>query len=188
MAKLIVAFSDRQLTSRVSHALEAEGLSVFRACCTGNAVMQAFNICQDGVLICGTHFADRTADMLAWDLGKRVLILVVGRAEQLELCEHPDLHRLQAPFSKQELTARVNDLLREHANRLPHRSEQERRLIEEAKGILMREFGLTEKEAHQSMQKESMRCGIKMIEGARRIVEAHTAKEAARQGGCGPQA
>lgn len=170
MAKLIVAFRDRQLTRRISHALETEGLEVFRACCTGNEVMRAFNICQDGILVCGTHFADRTVDTLAWDLGKRVLILAVGRAEQLELCEHPAIHRLQAPFSKRELAACVNALLREHYSRLPHRSEQEKTLIEAAKKILMQEFGLTEKQAHQSLQKESMRHGMKMVEGARRII------------------
>lgn len=176
MAKIIVAFSDKRMARQISEALEKAGYEVFRSCSTGNEVMRAFNICQDGLLICGARFQDRTADALAWDLGRRAVILVVGRPEQIETCEHPDAYSLQIPFSRQELTATVNLMLQMHYKRLPHRSVSERDLIDRAKEILMRKHGISEKEAHQLLQKESMRSGVKMLESARKILD-HEAGE-----------
>ena len=170
MAKIIVAFSDRQLARQISQGLEAAGAEVFRVCATGGEVMRAFALCQDGVLVCGTRFPDGTADALAWDLGKRALVLAVGKAEQIELCEHPDLFTLKTPFSLRELTASVNMLVQLHYKRLPHRAGAEKGLVDQAKEKLMREKGMTEAEAHQYLQKESMRRGVKMTDSARDVV------------------
>ena len=74
MAKIITAFGDRQIARQIAGALEASGLSVFRVCVTGNEVMRAFNQCNDGILVCGTSFADRTVDSLCEDLGERALV------------------------------------------------------------------------------------------------------------------
>ena len=74
MAKIITAFRDRQTARQIAAALEASGLSVFRVCATGNEVMRAFNQCSDGILVCGTAFADRTVDSLCEDLGERALV------------------------------------------------------------------------------------------------------------------
>jgi AmiR/NasT family two-component response regulator len=174
MAKIVVAFRDKQVTRQISETLEAAGYEVFRTCSTGNEVMRAFGICQDGLLICGARFQDRTADALAWDLGKRAVILVIGRADQAEACEHPDIYFLKTPFYKHELTATVNVMLQMHYKRLPHRSVSERDLIDRAKEILMRRCGMTEKEAHQFLQKESMRRGVKMLDSAQKILESET--------------
>lgn len=174
MAKIVVAFSDRQLARQISQGLEASGFEVFRVCSTGSEVMRAFAVCQDGVLICGTRFPDRTADALAWDLEKRALVLVVGKGEQLALCEHPEIYTLRAPFSMRELAASVNMLLQMHSKRLPRRSGIEKSLVDQAKEKLMRERGLTEPEAHQLLQRESMRRGVKMTDSAHRILDEET--------------
>ena len=171
MAKMMVAFADRQIACQVAQGLEAAGLEVFRTCVTGNEVMRAFNLCEDGVLICGTRFPDRTADQLAWDLGGRALILVVGRAEQLENCEHPAVYTVQTPFSMRELAASVQMLLQIHYKHLPHRTGSDKEQIEQAKAALMRERGLTEPAAHQWLQKESMRSGETMLRCAQRILK-----------------
>ena len=89
MAKIITAFRDRQTARQIAAALEASGLSVFRVCATGNEVMRAFNQCSDGILVCGTAFADRTVDSLCEDLGERAL--VTKPLEQAILEKRPDL-------------------------------------------------------------------------------------------------
>lgn len=170
MAKIITAFRDRQTARQIAAALEASGLSVFRVCATGNEVMRAFNQCSDGILICGTAFADRTVDSLCEDLGERALVLAVGRPEHLDNCEYPALFRLASPFSRSELIASVNMLAQLHAQRLPRRSGEERALVERAKQKLMDEQHITEEQAHRLLQSESMRRGVKMTESARRVL------------------
>ena len=117
MAKIITAFRDRQTARQIAAALEASGLSVFRVCATGNEVMRAFNQCSDGILVCGTAFADRTVDSLCEDLGERALVLAVGRPENLDNCECPALFRLTSPFSRSELIASVNMLAQRRGSR-----------------------------------------------------------------------
>lgn len=171
MAKIMVAFADKQIARQIAQGLETAGIEVFRACATGSEVMRAFNLCGDGVLICGTRFPDRTADQLAYDLGERALILVVGKAEQLERCEHPGVYTLQAPFSMRELAASVQLLMQMHYKLLPHRKSDEKAIIDRAKAQLMREQGLTEPEAHTWLQKESMRRGESMTRCAQGILK-----------------
>ena len=97
MARIIVAFPDREAARKISAALEGAGYQIFRVCGTGNEVMRTFNQVQDGILVCAPRFPDRTADDLAEDLDGHVLILVIGRPEQLQLVEHPSIFRLRLP-------------------------------------------------------------------------------------------
>ena len=77
MAKIIVAFSEEAQVEKIAGALEESGIAVYRRCRTGNEALRALSICQDGVVVSGTKFADRTADELAEDMGDRALMLAV---------------------------------------------------------------------------------------------------------------
>ena len=132
--------------------------------------MRALNLCQDGVLICGAVLRDRTADGIAEDAGERMLTLVAARPERLALCENVNLFRLPWPFGRAELVSAVRMLLQLHDMRKPSRDEDERELIERAKGRLMEERGLSEDQAHRLLQRASMNLGIRLTEAARRIL------------------
>ena len=174
MAKIIVAFADPKKCEQIASVLDGCGLQVFRKCATGNEVMRAFDACHDGILVCGTRFPDRTVDELAYDLGDQVLMLVLGKPDQLERCEHNALFRLPVPFTRGELSSAVNMLVQLHYMRMPRRSPEEKKLIEEAKALLIEGSGYTEQQAHQALQRMSMRLGIKMTESARRILNGES--------------
>ena len=133
MANLIVAFPDRQTNHNVCAMLESGGFDVTRTCATGNEVMRAFNLMQDGVLICAARFPDRTADTLAGDLEGRAMMLVVARPAQLELCEHPAIFKLQAPVSRMALNASVSLMLQLFDKRKPRRGRAEEAVVQAAK-------------------------------------------------------
>ena len=171
MARIIVGFSDKRLSRPFAEALESAGLNVLRICASGNEVLRAFGLCQDGILVCGARFADRTADQLIGDLGERALALVVARPEQLAVCEHPDAFKLSLPVTRSELIATVNVLVQLHARRMPRRDEAEKPVIEQAKRYLMESLGMTEPQAHQAVQRTSMRLGLKLADCARGIAE-----------------
>lgn len=174
MAKIIVAFADPKKCEQIAAVLEASGTQVFRNCTSGSDVMRAFDACHDGILVCGTRFRDRTVDELCYDLGEQALVLALGKPEQLESCEHRSLFRLRAPFSRGELTSAVSMLVQLHYMRMPRRSPEEKKLIEAAKALLMSGGGYTEQQAHQALQRMSMRLGIKMTESARRILNGES--------------
>jgi response regulator NasT len=59
---------------------------------------------------------------------------------------------------------------RKRKNQPKERSEEERQVLEQAKGILMERNGLSEEEAHRYMQKRSMDNGTGLVETAEMIV------------------
>ena len=170
MARIIVAFPDPEAARKISAALEGAGYQIFRVCGTGNEVMRAFTLCQDGILICGTRFSDRTADSLAWDLGDQAVILVVARPDQLETCEHPKIFRRPLPVSRTELISAVDMLLQMHEHRMPRRDKEEKELIRRAKEKLRETQGLSEPEAHRLLQKAAMRRGLRLTQCAEKIL------------------
>lgn len=169
MAKIIVGFSNRQALAKISAALERNGFTVLRQCLTGNEVMRAFSMCQDGILVCGARFPDRMADQIAEDLGENALMLIADRPEKLEMCDNPDASRLPMPFSTAELVNAVQALVELHDARMPRRSESERAEVERAKAELMRRMNLSEGEAHRYMQRKSMSMNMRMVDYARMI-------------------
>jgi len=73
----------------------------------------------------------------------------------------------------------ILDLMREQTARLQRADEaltaaraslNEKRILDRAKGLLSREFGLTESAAHDRLQRAAMSSGLSMIEVARQIV------------------
>ena len=176
MVKIIVAFGDAQSRAKLASALEGAGLPVFRRCATGDEVLLTLNDCQDGVVICGAKLPDRTATELLDDIGPRALMLVVARPEALRFVDNPNAFQLSAPFTSSELGGAVNMLLQLYQMRFPKRSHDEKELIKQAKACLMAQRGLTEAQAHQALQRASMRERIKMADCARRVLQEGNAQ------------
>ena len=171
MAKIIITFAEEEQRVRIAEALEKSGIRVSRRCSTGAEALRAMNQLHDGVLVCGARLPDRTADELVRDLGEQALALVVAKPEALALCEARQAFKLPLPATRGELASAVRMLLQLHVMRMPRRSEDERALVERAKRRLMDERGLSEAQAHQALQKLSMKLGIRMAESARRLIE-----------------
>lgn len=173
MVKLIVAFPDDDHCARISSALEDAGFSAFRLCTSGSGVKRALNQCHDGIVICAARLPDCTADELAWDLHDCAMMLVVGRPQQLELCEYPQLFRLPLPFSKGELTSAVRMLIQFYQMKLPKRDSEEKQRIALAKEKLMQMEKMTEPEAHHALQQLAMSRGMRMADAARSLLEQY---------------
>lgn len=173
MVKIIVAFSNGEKCAQYAAVLEGAGIPVFRKCTSASEVKRTINLCGDGIILSSCRLPDSTIDALAWDLGKQALLMVVGRPDQLELCEHPDIFRLCAPCSKGELTSAVNMLIQLHHMRQPRRSEDEKRIIGMAKQYLMEKYAMTEPEAHHFLQKGAMDKGLKLAAFAQKLIETN---------------
>ena len=171
MVKIIVAFSSGDQCALFASLLEEAGFAIYRQCTSGSEVRRAINQCHDGIVVCSTRLPDCTADELAWDLQDRAMMLVVGRPQQLELCEYSQLFRLSSPFSKGELTSALNMLTQFYQMKLPRRSPQEKQLIASAKEKLMQLEDMTEPEAHHVLQQLSMAKGIRLADAARSLLE-----------------
>ena len=89
MTNVIVAFATEEQCARCASALEAGGIPVSLRCTSFGGVRRAFDLYDEGVLVCACRLPDGTADDLAWDLGERAIVVAVGKAAQLETCGYP---------------------------------------------------------------------------------------------------
>ena len=129
-------------------------------------------------VICGFRLRDMTADVLAADLRGLAAVMAVTKASYLELCGGENLFKLPVPASRAEFIATLNLMLDFEAAHLRHpasgRREEERRVIRQAKELLMDVNRMTEEEAHRFLQKRSMERGIWMAVAARWVIDSYT--------------
>ena len=171
MIRIIVAFPTDALCNKYSSVLEAARIPVFRCCTSAGEVKRAIHQYGGGIVFSACRLPDSTVDALAEDLGQQALIIAGGRAEQLQMCESPDLFRLPFPCSIGELTSAIQMLIQFYQMQLPRRTVQERKRIDQAKECLMQKFAMTEPEAHHYLQKGAMNKGMKLADFATKLLE-----------------
>ena len=109
-------------------------------------------------------------DELLWDYGETIQILLIAKPSSLEYGESPDVFRLPLPASGQAVIGAVEMLSQLHRMKLPRRTGESRDLVERAKAVLMKQKGLSEPEAHRTMQQYAMNHGMKMADFAAQIL------------------
>lgn len=170
MAKITIAFAERKFADAVAEILSGNGFELFRICTSADEVIRAFHTCEDGILVTGYRLKDRTAKELLEDLGDTAEVLILGTHEQLERINAAEAFKLQLPLKKEALLSAVEILAQLHYRNMPHRSEEDSKVVEQAKEVLMKR-GMSEHEAHKFLQKTSMRFGLRMEQTAKRILE-----------------
>ena len=177
MARIVVASQSEDSRSKLFRLLTSSGYQVFRSCSSGSELRRALSESEDCVVVMIGFMTDCKPDELLWDYGKSIQILLIGRQPVLDNCEAPEVFRLVLPASGQAVLGAVEMLSQLHRMQLPKRTGQSRDVVERAKALLMKQKGMTEPEAHRSMQQYAMNHGMKMAEFAARILESSSGTE-----------
>ena len=170
MKRIIIAASADTSREHLSRILASAGYEVFRLCASGGDVRRAVTEAGDCLVILYGPMPDCLVDDLAWDIQPDAQILLLARPMLLARCDFPRLFKLEAPCPGSALTAAVDMLSQMHSMQLPKRRGKDKELVEQAKAILMKQYDLTEPEAHRRMQQYAMNHGIKMSEYAEEIL------------------
>lgn len=171
MNQILVAFVGVKTRQRMTEILESSGIPVALSCGSGAEVLGRAGGMTGGVVLCGHELYDMMADELFEDLPKGFSMLMLATDAQLTDCEHKEITRLEAPVERSALVDAVQSLLRRmEPVQPPRRSEEDRRLIQQAKAVLMELGSMTEEQAHRFLQKRSMDAGAKMVQTARQIL------------------
>ena len=173
MNRIIVAFESESVSRRVCELLAAASIQVRSIHRSGAEVVRAIQYMGGGIVLCGAKLPDTTADNLYDDLDGTAYILVIGKPEQLEICENRNLFHLPLPINRYDLAASVRMLqqLEEMSLQRPRRTRAEEDAIQRAKSVLQNRMGMSETLAHRSLQKKSMDAGIRIADMAQRILE-----------------
>lgn len=174
MEKIIVAFENDMTCRRISEMLESSGTAMCICVHSCGEVRRMINKARINIVVCGYKLPDGSAEQLFEDIPQTCTVLVVAPQSQLE-CLPEEIFRLPAPISRGSLIASIQ-MLFQMSRRLsqfikPHRSDEDQKIVEEAKHLLMDRHGMTEEQAHRFIQKRSMDSGAKMVQTARLILD-----------------
>ena len=167
MARIVIAGTWEASRTQLSRLLASSGYSIYRSCASGGELRRTLTECEDGIVI----FSGMQPDDITADFGSSFQFLLIGRPETLSTCESPQVFKLAYPCSGSAVIGAVEMLAQLHYMRLPHRSGEDRQIVEQAKLLLMRTCDIDEPEAHRRMQQYAMRHGIKMTDYAQLLLQ-----------------
>jgi two-component system, response regulator PdtaR len=196
---VIVAFSDPGAAGKIKSLLAGRGLPVRGVCQTGSQVLQMAAECEGGgVIACPLAFSDMTAREVMSLLPDSFDMLVLITARQQGMIGGSGIFPMTLPADGAMIADGIRQLLETRQIRAalageasqPHRPDslpsdryksaeadpghergtEERKIIEQAKYLLMNRKQISEAEAHRYLQKKSMASGVRMVDLARRII------------------
>ena len=172
---VIVAFEGDGNRAKIKEILESEGEFSCLMCRSAAEVKRAAHKQYQCIIVCGFKLADGTCEDLFHDLPAGCFMLMVAPQDRLELSETEGIFKLQSPIRRGELLASVR-MLAQFQRYVPRekgparRGEEERKLIAQAKAVLMDRHGMTEEQAHRFLQTQSMDNGAKLTDTAKLVL------------------
>ncbi|GHU42937.1 hypothetical protein FACS1894111_07680 [Clostridia bacterium] len=177
MSSIIVAFSNMENAKNIKNILTKNGFRVNGVSITAAHALGTANELGDGILVCGTKLRDMGYQELYQNLPEHFEMLLLAKPEQCDERGGERMLCLSMPLKAHELLHTVSMMAdsiarkKKRRNSKPRqRSEEEQKLIREAKELLMETNLLTEAQAHSYIQKRSMESGSTLTETAQRVL------------------
>ncbi len=175
MLSIIVAFPKLDDANKIKNILVKNGYEVALSC---NNAAQIINMCSkldEGMIICGYKLADMIYTELFGYLPAGFSMILLASAKKLADCYEPDIVKVAMPLKINELVKSIDSVYHAYKrqkkfNRPKERTEEEKKIIDDAKTLLICSHGMTEEEAHRYIQKISMDSGNSMVETAEMIL------------------
>ncbi len=174
---IIIAFPKIEQAKSVRSILVKSGYTVDAVCCSGAQALRAANELDSGMIICTCRLPDLVYQELYEYLTPRYEMLLIGSGSQVEECTQTTITTLCTPLKVHELLEAVAQIARRYAEKKKQRRKQpksrsaeERKVIAQAKMLLMEREHLEEAQAHRYLQKRSMENGTGLAETARMIL------------------
>ena len=148
MSNIIVVFPKRENAVNIRNSLVRAGIEVSAVCLTGAKVLQYADNWNDGIVVCGYRFQDMQYTDLRESLPDTFDMLLVASADKW----------------MDGLPDGVVGLP------LPIKDDSQRKIIDQAKALLIERNNMSEEEAHRYLQKSSMESGTNMLETAQMVL------------------
>lgn len=177
MVNIIVAFPKAENAEGIKRILLRSGYPVDAVATTGAQALQFANSLKGGILICNYRFVDMMYTELYEYLPPSFQMLLVASPDVCSDRQIADLMCLAMPLKVHELVQTLEMISYSIARKRKkermqpkQRSEEEQKLLNGAKDLLMERNNMTEEEAHRYIQKRSMDNGTGLVETAQMIL------------------
>ena len=174
MSSIIVANSNLDYAKKIAAVLRFGGLNVSGVCTAGSQVIDFTNrYYNGGVVVCSARLKDMPATGLTKVVSSNYDFLFILKSQQSNISETLSCASLILPLSKKDVLSSVKMLLNISdytslciKKKLAGGGYDEKKIIEDAKNLLIARNNFTEAQAHRFIQKKSMNAGKKMVETA----------------------
>lgn len=164
----------------MKNILVKNGIHVTASCTSGGQVLAQAGDLGSGIVVCGYRFGDMTCQQMSELLPPGFSVLLVASPSKWSGENMGEIVCLAMPFKPCDLvsTVRMMEQLRADQRKrkkrlLQERSGAERRIIEQAKEVLISRNHMTEPEAHRYLQRCSMDSQIGMEEAAGMVLSLY---------------
>jgi len=176
MGSIVVVMPKIEDARRLAGAIRSKGYNVDMVCAKGSEALHCIKSRNCGVLICGYRLQDMSHIELIDYMPQYFEMILVTSESKLDSCSDKAI-KVTLPLHIPILVKEVSDALDRVERQLRHdkkgpgsRSEEDRRIIENAQMILMNERGMARIESYRYIQKRSMDSSVSMVEMAGRIL------------------
>ena len=178
MISVIVVFPKLEEAKSIKNLLVRNGIEVIAACSTGAQVINVVDDLDYGIVVSGYKMVDMMySELLEYLPDTFDMLLVASKRYDIE-CNSESLLYLSMPIKAAALIDTVNQMydklyyeMKKRKSKPAVRTEAEKKLIIDAKQILMAQRGMTEDDAHKYLQKKSMDNGTNLVETAQMVLE-----------------
>ena len=177
MGSIIVVMPKTEDAKKIAGALRSRGLNVDMATSLGAEALQCMNSRDYGVVVSGYRMQDMSYLELNDSRPKYFEMILLVSESKLYACDESAVNIVTMPLQVPRLVDAVNVSMSRMDRQVSHdkkgpgsRSEEERRIIEEAQVIVMNMRGYGRIESYRFIQKKSMDNSISMVDMARHII------------------
>lgn len=176
--QIIIAFPKLEDAKKLKNVLNRNGYDDILTYNNASQVIAAANESDGGIVLCGYRLTDMHYSELYGYLPREFRMLLVASPVRLQECTNMEILCLSMPIHSHELVSTIEtmflELMRPKKKRgrpqPKKRSQEEQRVIDDAKALLMERNNLSEEEAHKYIQKLSMDSGNNLVETAEMIL------------------
>lgn len=177
MTGILIVFPKAEDGKSIRNLLVRHGYDVAAVCTLGSQVLNDLDMMSSGIVISGYRYADMYYTELKESLPPGFDMLLLASARVCAECPDPDIICVTMPLKVQDLMSTLEMMCTNQMRRrkklrcVPKkRSEAEKRILREAKEVLMERNRMSEEEAHRYIQKCSMDSGTSLVETAQMVL------------------
>lgn len=175
MTNVVVVFPKAEDAKNLKNLLVRNGYDVAAVCTTGAQAVHCADGLVNGIMISAYKLPDMMYSELKEYLPVGFDMILLASRNHISECG--DVVTLPMPFAVRDLLNTVDMVAqavmrrkRKMRNQPALRNDGDRKVIEEAKAVLMQRNHLTEEEAHRYIQKCSMDSGNNLVETAQMLL------------------
>lgn len=178
MGSIVIAMPKTEDAKRLAGALRARGYDIDLACSTGAEVLQCINARDYGAVVCGFRLSDMSHQELLGYMPDYFEMIILTSESKVDSCAD-GVVKVTMPLHVPSLMNTIDMVMSHTEKRLRHdkkgpgsRSEEDRKIIEDAQKLLMERNGMGRIEAYRYIQKKSMDSSRSMVDMASDILNS----------------